>query len=175
MATNVFINNQQPQPQPPTLIAVHSNQWSTGICDCFDDLNVCCFAYWCFPCFACKTTSEFGECFCLPLLDMLWTSTQMACIPTCIPPISMSLRVAVRNRYGIQGDMTADCVYATFCNVCSWCQVAREIKRRKQTHTIINAQPGLMGAQQYMMTTQPGVITSQPMISAAPQAVLTSM
>ena len=41
MATNVFINNQQPQPQPPTLIAVHSNQWSTGICDCFDDLNVC--------------------------------------------------------------------------------------------------------------------------------------
>ena len=71
--------------------------------------------------------------------------------------------------------MTADCVYATFCNVCSWCQVAREIKRRKQTHTIINAQPGIMGAQQYMMTTQPGVITSQPMISAAPQAVLTSM
>lgn len=43
MATNVFISNQQPQPQPPTLIAVHSNQWSTGICDCFDDLEVCKF------------------------------------------------------------------------------------------------------------------------------------
>lgn len=39
MATNVFINNQQPQ--PPTLVAVHSNQWSTGICDCCSDLDVC--------------------------------------------------------------------------------------------------------------------------------------
>uniref|UniRef100_A0A4W6DEH0 Plac8 onzin related protein 2 n=1 Tax=Lates calcarifer TaxID=8187 RepID=A0A4W6DEH0_LATCA len=73
MATNVFINNQQPQ--PPTLVAVHSNQWSTGICDCCSDLDVCCFACWCFPCFTCSTMSTFGENFCLPLLDMM-LSTQ---------------------------------------------------------------------------------------------------
>uniref|UniRef100_A0A667Z7G9 Placenta-specific gene 8 protein-like n=1 Tax=Myripristis murdjan TaxID=586833 RepID=A0A667Z7G9_9TELE len=139
MSTNVIINGQQ-APAAPTLIAVHSNQWSTSICGCFDDLQVCCFAYWCFPCFACSTTSEFGECFCLPLLDVLWTTLQLVSFPTCTPPVSMAMRVAVRNRYGIQGDMSGDCVYATFCNICSWCQMAREIKRRSHTLTVINAQ-----------------------------------
>ncbi|XP_071753711.1 placenta-specific gene 8 protein-like [Centroberyx gerrardi] len=174
MATNVIINSQQPH-QAPSLIAIHSNQWSTSICGCFDDLQVCCFAYWCFPCFACSTTSEFGECFCLPLLDVLWTTLQMGLVPSCIPPVSMSMRVAVRSRYGIQGDMAGDCVYATFCNICSWCQMAREIKRRSQTLTVINAQPTMMAAQPIIVTTQPGVITSQTMISSpATQGVLTS-
>ncbi|KAM7366067.1 hypothetical protein PAMP_015535 [Pampus punctatissimus] len=173
MATNVFITNQQPQPS--TLIAVQSNQWSTGLCDCFNDLNVCCFAYWCFPCFTCNTASNFGECFCLPLLDIVWSSMQLVSITPCTPPISLAMRVAVRHHYGIQGDITTDCMFATFCNMCSWCQISREIKRRRQMHTVINAQPVFMGAQHYMVTNQPGVITSQPVISAAPQAVLTSI
>ncbi|XP_064786834.1 placenta-specific gene 8 protein-like [Oncorhynchus masou masou] len=177
MATSVIINNQHsqpPQPQTPTFIAVHSNQWSTGICDCFDDFQVCCFAFWCFPCFACTTTSEFGECFCLPMLDGLWSSTQLVGVPTCIPPVSMSMRVAVRTRYGIQGDMKADCVNSTFCNICSWCQMAREIKRRRQTFTVINAQPTMLPGQPMLMASQPGVITSQPMITSAPQAILST-
>ncbi|CDQ77930.1 cornifelin homolog [Oncorhynchus mykiss] len=177
MATSVIINNQQsqpPQPQTPAFIAVHSNQWNTGICDCFDDLQVCCFAFWCFPYFACTTTSEFGECFCLPMLDGLCSSTQLVGVPTCIPPVSMSMRVAVRTRYGIQGGMTADCVYSTFCNICSWCQMAREIKRRKQTFTVINAQPTMLPGQPMLMASQPGVITSQPMITSAPQAILST-
>uniref|UniRef100_A0AAQ6ITN1 Plac8 onzin related protein 3 n=1 Tax=Anabas testudineus TaxID=64144 RepID=A0AAQ6ITN1_ANATE len=121
MATNVVINNQPRQ--SPTVISVQSNQWSTGICDCFDDLEICCFASWCLPCFACKTASDFGECFCLPLLDMVFLAFQMLLCPTCIPPVSMSMRVAVRHHYKIQGDMCGDCVYTTFCNICSWCQM----------------------------------------------------
>lgn len=39
MAMNVYVNSQPPP--SPAVIAVHSNQWSTGICDCFDDLGVC--------------------------------------------------------------------------------------------------------------------------------------
>ncbi|KAM9335597.1 placenta-specific gene 8 protein-like [Symphorus nematophorus] len=168
MSQNMVIT----QPRPYTMTTV-SNQWTSGICDCIDDLPQCCFAYWCFPCFACNTTSEFGECFCLPLMDSLCNATQMMFIPTCVPPVAMSMRVAVRNRYGIQGDMTGDCVHATMCNICSWCQVAREIKRRRQTHTIITAQPPVvMGAQQYMMSTQPGIVTSQATIAAAPQGFL---
>ncbi|XP_070786130.1 placenta-specific gene 8 protein-like [Enoplosus armatus] len=171
MATNVFVNSQ---PQPPTMIAVQSNQWSTSICGCFDDIHVCnCFAYWCFPCFACTTASDFGECFCLPLLDLLWGTLQMMSVPLCVPPMSMSMRVAVRHRYGIQGDMTADCVHATFLNICSWCQIAREIKRRSRPLTVISAQPVSMGAQQYLMTTQPTAVTSQPIFTAAPQVVQT--
>ncbi|XP_046905141.1 PLAC8-like protein 1 isoform X2 [Hypomesus transpacificus] len=182
MATSVIINNQPPQPPPQAIIAVQTNQWSTGICGCFDDLQVCCFAYWCFPCFACTTASEFGECFCLPLLDVGCGGMQMLGLPSCTPPVSMSMRVAVRNRYGIQGDMTDDCVYATFCNVCSWCQMAREIKRRSQPFTLINAQPTVLAqtqaqAQAMMVAASPltGVISSQPHISpASPQTLMTA-
>uniref|UniRef100_A0A8C7T8S4 Uncharacterized protein n=1 Tax=Oncorhynchus mykiss TaxID=8022 RepID=A0A8C7T8S4_ONCMY len=83
-----------------------------------------CFAYWCFPCFA-YTTSKFGECFCLPLLDILMGFTQLVWVSSRTPRV--------------HGDMMADCVYSTFCNICSWCQLAREIKRRRQTITVINA------------------------------------
>ncbi|KAM4597519.1 cornifelin homolog [Polymixia lowei] len=159
------------QPKP-FIVSNFSNQWSSGICDCFEDLPQCCFAYWCFPCFACATTSEFGECFCLPLLDVLWSTLQLASVPSCTPPVSMSMRVAVRSRYGIQGDMMGDCVYATFCNMCSWCQMAREIKRRSQTLTVINAQPNVMATQPIIMATQQAVIASQPVMTT--QGVLTS-
>uniref|UniRef100_A0A667YZW9 Placenta-specific gene 8 protein-like n=1 Tax=Myripristis murdjan TaxID=586833 RepID=A0A667YZW9_9TELE len=128
------------------------HQWPAG--PCCPDSDRCCFAYWCFPCFACSTTSEFGECFCLPLLDVLWTTLQLVSFPTCTPPVSMAMRVAVRNRYGIQGDMSGDCVYATFCNICSWCQMAREIKRRSHTLTVINAQPTMMASQPMIVTSQ---------------------
>ncbi|XP_067379819.1 cornifelin-like [Channa argus] len=168
MTTNVFVN----QPPPTTtLIAVQPNQWSTGICDCFDDLNVCCFAFWCFPCFACHTTAEFGECCCLPLLDSVGVAAQLFGFPVLIPPVSMSMRVAVRFRYKIPGDMGNDCVYATFCNTCSWCQMAREIKRRKTT---ITAQAVQIGSQQLQLVNQSGIVCAQPVIPTAPQGIVTA-
>uniref|UniRef100_A0A3B4VBP2 Plac8 onzin related protein 6 n=1 Tax=Seriola dumerili TaxID=41447 RepID=A0A3B4VBP2_SERDU len=108
------------QPRPYIMTTV-SNQWTSGICDCFQDLPQCCSGFWCFPCLACATTAYFGECFCLPLMDMI----------TLCPVVSMSMRVAMRYHYKIQGDMGSDCVYSYFFNVCSWCQMAREIKRRR--------------------------------------------
>lgn len=51
-----------------------------------------CFAFWCFPCFACKTARDAGECLCLPLLDSFGL----------IPPITTALRVSIRQRYGIE-------------------------------------------------------------------------
>ncbi|KAK2862725.1 hypothetical protein Q5P01_002258 [Channa striata] len=169
MTTNVFVN----QPPPTTtVIAVQPNQWSTGICDCFDDLNVCCFAFWCFPCFTCATTAEFGECCCLPLLDT-WVFIMQNCgVPTCVPPVSMSMRVAVRHRYKIPGEMGSDCAYATCCNVCSWCQIAREIKRRK---TVITAQPLQISSQQLMLASQPAVISAQPVIATAPPGIFSCL
>uniref|UniRef100_A0A671M9M4 Plac8 onzin related protein 6 n=1 Tax=Sinocyclocheilus anshuiensis TaxID=1608454 RepID=A0A671M9M4_9TELE len=93
IATNMIF--QQPQFSPVT--AVSSIQWNTGICGCFDDCNVCdfspgCFAIWCPLCFTCSTASDFGEYCCLPLIDLC----------ACTPPVSMTLRASVRNRYGIQ-------------------------------------------------------------------------
>ncbi|XP_028987883.1 cornifelin homolog A-like [Betta splendens] len=151
MAQTTIINNMSPPAPPaPVLTVVHSNQWSTGICDCCDDMSICCFACWSFPCFACSTASEFGECYCLPVLD--------TCNTACIPPMSMAMRVAVRNHHGIQGDMAGDCMYVTFCNPCSWCQIAREIKRRKTPTHVITTQPVLAGGPQYMVANQPTVV-----------------
>lgn len=73
-----------------------------------------------------------------------------------------------------QGDMCGDCVYTTFCNICSWCQMAREIKRHKQSMTFITTQAVYTGDQQFLVT-QPGVVASQPVMATAPQAILTSM
>ncbi|MBN3320414.1 CNFN protein, partial [Atractosteus spatula] len=124
MATHITF--QQPQAvMTQQVIQVQSNQWSTGITDCCSDMSICCCAIWCFHCFACKTSSDFGECFCLPLLQFSG---------------SLALRVAVRERYHIQGSICCDCMYVTFCDICSWCQIAREIKKRKAGMTLINVQ-----------------------------------
>uniref|UniRef100_A0A3P9C1L7 Cornifelin homolog B-like n=1 Tax=Maylandia zebra TaxID=106582 RepID=A0A3P9C1L7_9CICH len=79
------------------------------------------FAYFCLPCFACKTSRDYGENLCLPLAD--WVSGM-------IPPATMSMRVSMRHRYGITGTMCNDCVLSTFCMSCVWCQMSREMKKR---------------------------------------------
>lgn len=43
-------------------------------------------------CFACRTTQQFGQCLCLPLLDVFG----------CVRPITMSIRVSLRQCYGIK-------------------------------------------------------------------------
>ncbi|XP_078138612.1 cornifelin homolog B-like [Centroberyx gerrardi] len=116
------------QPQP-VLEAKDSAEWGSGICDCCDDVPDCCFAFWCCPCYACKTTKEYGQCLCLPLLDVFG----------CIPPITMTMRVSMRERYGIKGTMCNDCVYATCCTSCTWCQMTREMKRRNIQIVLVSA------------------------------------
>uniref|UniRef100_A0A8C8F6S7 Uncharacterized protein n=1 Tax=Oncorhynchus tshawytscha TaxID=74940 RepID=A0A8C8F6S7_ONCTS len=147
-------------------IATHSNQ--SFLCPALCSLTPSsgCFAYWCFPCFAYTTTSKFGECFCLPLLDILMGFTQLVGVSSRTPR-SMSMKVAVCNRYAIHGDMMADCVYSTFCNICSWCQLAREIKRRRQTFTVINAQSAMLPGQNMVMASQPGPVMTYSYYSLA--------
>ncbi|KAJ8246852.1 hypothetical protein GJAV_G00256090 [Gymnothorax javanicus] len=123
MSTKMVI--QQPK---PFVVATSSNQWSSGICDCGKDCPECCFAFWCFPCFACKTANDYGECLCLPMLDSFGI----------IPPITLAMRVSMRQRYGITGTICDDCVYSFFCGPCSWCQMSREMKTRLQPITLIN-------------------------------------
>ncbi|XP_035998504.1 cornifelin homolog A [Fundulus heteroclitus] len=116
MATKTVIE------QPQSVIVQNSQEWGSGLFDCFDDLGTCCFAYWCFPCFACMTSRDFGEHLCLPMLD--WFGG-------CVPPITLSLRVLMRHRYGIKGSIPMDCVLSSFCFICAWCQMSREIQMRK--------------------------------------------
>ncbi|KAM9333776.1 cornifelin-like [Pholidichthys leucotaenia] len=100
--------------------------WSSGLCDCCDDMKQCCFAFWCCPCFACRTTKKFGQGLCLPLLDGI----------TCCWPITMSMRVAVRRRYGIRGSLCRDFASSMFCLPCVWCQMSTEMKKREIPTTL---------------------------------------
>ncbi|XP_071385980.1 cornifelin homolog B-like [Centroberyx affinis] len=108
--------------QPRSLVvSSETDDWASGVCDCCDDMADCCLGFWCCPCFACKTTKAYGQCLCLPLLDIFG----------CIPPVTMTMRVSMRQRYGIKGNMCQDCVCATCCSPCVWCQMSREMKTRK--------------------------------------------
>ncbi|XP_074466759.1 cornifelin homolog B-like [Sebastes fasciatus] len=117
---------QQPQPVMDTR---ESDQWGSGICDWHEDVHECCLGFWCCPCFACVTTKEYGQCLCLPLLDIFGL----------IPPITLSMRVAMRQRYGIKDTICHDCLCATFCRSCTWCQMSREMKRRNIPIVLVSA------------------------------------
>ncbi|XP_029924821.1 cornifelin homolog B-like [Myripristis murdjan] len=108
----------RPRPLP---VSSEIDDWASGICSCCNDKADCCLAFWCCPCFACKTTRTYGQCLCLPLLDIFG----------CIPPVTMSMRLSMRQRYGIKGSMCTDCVCATCCSPCVWCQMSREMKYRQ--------------------------------------------
>ncbi|XP_051540228.1 cornifelin homolog B-like [Myxocyprinus asiaticus] len=116
------------QPQP-VMYSRDSDQWGSGICDFCDNLPECCFGYWCHWCFACMKTKEYGECLCLPLLDMCGI----------VPPITLSMRVSMRNRYGIKGNICDDCLMATCCRLCVWCQMSREMRERANQVTLVGA------------------------------------
>uniref|UniRef100_A0A8B9L4Z6 Plac8 onzin related protein 6 n=1 Tax=Astyanax mexicanus TaxID=7994 RepID=A0A8B9L4Z6_ASTMX len=81
-----------------------------------------CFGFWCPYCLMCNTTKKYGECMCLPLVEL--------CFGGLIPPVTYSMRSSMRERYHIQGSMCDDCCVSTCCGICAWCQIARELKYR---------------------------------------------
>ncbi|XP_070764800.1 cornifelin-like [Enoplosus armatus] len=118
-----------------------SAEWSSGLLDCFEDTSTCCYGFWCCPCLACTVSGRFGECTCLPLCDIFSPAIMAACgIPLFVPPAVLSVRAAIRNRYGIKGSICKDIAVSCFCLWCSWCQMHRELKHRKNTPTVINVQ-----------------------------------
>ncbi|KAG7322690.1 hypothetical protein KOW79_014036 [Hemibagrus wyckioides] len=126
MTTKMVI--KQPQ---PVLESKESDEWHSGICDCCDNKAECCFVFWCCPCFACMKTKEYGQCLCLPLLDMCGI----------VSPATWAMRVSMRHRYGIKGTLCNDCLIATCCTPCTWCQMSREMKLRAIPIALLNARP----------------------------------
>ncbi|KAK0140437.1 Cornifelin B [Merluccius polli] len=96
-----------------------TGRWSTELCDCCLDMDICCLGFWCFPCLQCKVAGDFGMCCMLPMLDYFF------CIVTCL------LRPMMRAQYGIYGTCCGDCCEVFWCCPCVWCQMGREVKIRK--------------------------------------------
>uniref|UniRef100_A0AAY5EQ63 Plac8 onzin related protein 2 n=1 Tax=Electrophorus electricus TaxID=8005 RepID=A0AAY5EQ63_ELEEL len=119
--------------QTTMMTGTKTTEWSSGLCQCCEDMDSCCYAYWCCPCFACSTTSEFGEAMCLPLIDILGPGLLAA----------SGMAVSVRNKYEIRvRDVThrPDIMISCFCIWCSWCQMHREIKHHNMPVTVISTQ-----------------------------------
>ncbi|XP_031599313.1 cornifelin homolog A-like [Oreochromis aureus] len=137
--------------------------WNSGLFDCFKDTNTCCYGFWCCPCLACTVSGRFGENNCLPLCDICGPGILASFgIPLCVPPAVLSLRAAMRNRYGIKGSLCKDIAISCFCEWCSWCQMHREFKHRKKTPAVVNVQNNPVVNMQPNPTVQPGVMMMMP-------------
>ncbi|CAG5118311.1 unnamed protein product [Candidula unifasciata] len=109
--TNTTVIIQQPA------AAVGVRDWSTGLCNCCDDVGICLCGLFCSCCLAMQVSSDMDETMCLP-----W----------CVPYYLMALRVKMRAQERIQGSICNDCLVQTYCGTCALCQLAREVKMVKQ-------------------------------------------
>ncbi|KAL6472144.1 hypothetical protein MHYP_G00183320 [Metynnis hypsauchen] len=164
MATTTVVVQQAPKVVP------HITSWSTGLCHCCQDMSSCCYAFWCCPCFACSTTAKFGENTCLPLVDICGPGIMAAFgMAVCVPPVTLSMRVAIRHKYQISGDICEDIAISCFCIWCSWCQMNREIEHRQKFAMALNAQQAAP-----IFTTVPIVTTAPIATTVQPAAVVVS-
>ncbi|KAJ3585154.1 hypothetical protein NHX12_013876 [Muraenolepis orangiensis] len=114
--------------QPGVVASVaeaRTEMWASSLFSCCEDMGTCCLGFWCPCCLACQVSSEHGEGLCLPLVDIL---------SGMVPSVAMALRTSVRERYRIQGSICDDCCVVTFFSSCAFCQMSRELKKRRQRH-----------------------------------------
>ncbi|XP_014870130.1 placenta-specific gene 8 protein-like [Poecilia latipinna] len=135
--------------------------WKSSLFDCFEDVNTCCYGFWCCPCLACTVSGRFGENYCLPLCDILTPSVCAACgVPLFVPPAALSMRASIRNKRGIAGSLCKDILASCCCVWCSWCQMHRELKEHTPV-VVVMQQP----------VTLPGpVVHANPVMMVNPNA-----
>ncbi|XP_028260203.1 cornifelin homolog B-like [Parambassis ranga] len=115
--------------------------WDSGLFDCFEDAQTCCYGFWCFPSLTCTVSNRFGENYFLPLFDICSLITFAPYgVPLVAPPATIGLRTAMRNKYNIKGSVCKDILASCFCMTCTWCQMHRELRHQKKEPTVINIQ-----------------------------------
>ncbi|XVF85416.1 hypothetical protein PTKIN_Ptkin17bG0116400 [Pterospermum kingtungense] len=103
--------------------------WSTGLCDCFNDVPNCCITCWC-PCITFGQIAEIIDQGRTPcgvsgaLYGLLCGFTGCACIYSCF------YRSRLRNQYSLEESPCADCCVHFCCESCALCQEYRELKTR---------------------------------------------
>ncbi|MQM09632.1 hypothetical protein Taro_042503 [Colocasia esculenta] len=132
-AANQYYYSEGPPPPPPPLqvesrIAANT-PWSTGLCDCCDDVGNCCITCFC----PCITFGQIAE-----IIDRGSTScgasgalyTLILCLTGCSCLYSCFYRSKLRRQYGLAEGSCPDCIVHCCCESCALCQEYRELKNR---------------------------------------------
>ncbi|KAJ1704022.1 hypothetical protein LUZ63_003801 [Rhynchospora breviuscula] len=130
-------NGMTPPPQPapgyppvaPPYALPQKQEWSTGLCDCFDDVNNCCLTCWC----PCITFGRIAE-----IVDKGDTTCRAAgchyCLLVCFSKThwkhSYRYRSRLRKDYNLQEVPCADICVHFWCEGFALCQMSRELKNR---------------------------------------------
>lgn len=100
--------------------------WRYSLYGCFDNIGLCCLAFW-VPCIVEAEIAEyFGE---NKLEICLW----IACVGCNFMP---TLRAKYRQEYNIPGSLVGDYMYGLCCHCCLLIQLQREIRDRRPQHNV---------------------------------------
>ncbi|KAJ4841914.1 Protein CADMIUM RESISTANCE 2 [Turnera subulata] len=106
-----------------------NSNWSSGLCDCFDDVSNCCITCWC----PCITFGRIAE-----IVDKGTTSCAVSgsvyallqCVTGCGCLFSCLYRSKMRNQYMLHEKPCNDCLVHCCCEACALCQEYRELQHR---------------------------------------------
>ena len=128
---------QQQQQQQPGMVVRHCqeqprvNEWSFGLCDCLQDISLCCDVYWCSVCQQSRQHASIidgsQDSFNAPVCALLtcagfWLGSWVCCVH------AWYLRDALRAQHGIKGNTCTDCLASCFCTPCVLCQTHRQVR-----------------------------------------------
>eukprot|EP00301_Raphidiophrys_heterophryoidea_P003724 c11670_g1_i1.p2 GENE.c11670_g1_i1~~c11670_g1_i1.p2 ORF type:complete len:147 (-),score=29.26 c11670_g1_i1:53-460(-) len=101
-----------------------SEQWSTGLCDCWCDASLCCYITWCGPCAAAQVVSLLntgdpggfiGDSNAFLIFFLLgWVGLNYV-----IPCMTCSTRTKIRARYNLIDAPCSDCCVHWWCWSCA--------------------------------------------------------
>ncbi|XP_050275472.1 protein PLANT CADMIUM RESISTANCE 2-like [Quercus robur] len=127
--TGIPVNTYQPQAAPFQVQSSAPVPWSTGLCDCCDDVGNCCITCWC-PCITFGQIAEIvdrGTTSCVAsgaLYALINWLTGCGCLYSCC------YRSKIRRQYALQEGSCGDCIVHCCCEHCALCQEYRELKHQ---------------------------------------------
>ncbi|KAH7836005.1 hypothetical protein Vadar_031916 [Vaccinium darrowii] len=129
-STESYYSEDPPQPQVPVQVRPKPLvPWSTGLCDCFDDVHNCCITCWC-PCITFGQIAEIvdkGSSAC-GTSGALYTL--IACVTGCPCFYSCFYRAKMRQQFSLHESPCGDCLLHCCCESCALCQEYRELTNR---------------------------------------------
>lgn len=123
----------------PAIPVLNKSEWSSGLCSCMEDFNLCCYGTFCSGCTTMNTmkivNGQFPDC-CdncmgtgLSVLSLYWLGI------LCHGFVHMRTREQFVQQFNINDSDT--CLRSFCCLWCSACQIEREIEARRKLGQLV--------------------------------------